>query len=126
MKTVVPIFFGVDDMTLSEASKLYSIEIDKLLLYEDRKLISGKITEMGERDYDEEEIKKTALIGLLLETGCTYEEVRMYLTDKTAERRIGLLKRRRFQVLDQLHDKQKLLQNLDYLIYENEKGSKKE
>lgn len=113
-------------MTLSEASKLYSIEIDKLLLYEDRKLISGKITETGERDYDEDEIKKTALIGLLLETGCTYEEVRMYLTDKTAERRIGLLKRRRFQVLDQLHDKQKLLQNLDYLIYENEKGSKKE
>ena len=115
-------------MTLENASKYYEIDYERMALYEQKGLISGVKTENG-TDYSDTELQKISLIDLLREANCSFEEIRFYLsdTDNAADaiKKISLLKRQRSEVLDEIHDKQKLLQNLDYLIYEKEKRKKK-
>ena len=110
-------------MTLLQASEKFDISLDKLHLYEKNGLIKG--TQVDKSDYTEEEIKKVAVINLLSETGLDYEEIKSFLseakTNSEIARKIGLLKRQRGRVLDNIHDSQKLLQCLDYLIHETEK-----
>ena len=107
-------------MTLLQASEKFDISLDKLHLYEKNGLIKG--TQVDKSDYSEEEIKKVAVINLLSETGLDYEEIKSFLseakTNSEIARKIGLLKRQRGRVLDNIHDSQKLLQCLDYLIHE--------
>ncbi|MDO4261165.1 MAG: hypothetical protein Q4C82_03730, partial [Eubacteriales bacterium] len=59
----------------------------------------------------------------LLEAGMSMEKLKDFTTDMesktdTEEERIRTLRRCRSQLLDQLHGKQQLLDQLDYLIYE--------
>ena len=111
-------------MTLREASKYYEIDFDRLALYEKYELIAGAKMSNG-TDYSDSELKKISLIDLLREANFSFEEIRFYLsdTDNAADiiKKILLLKRQRSEVLDEIHVKQKILQNLDYLIHETEK-----
>lgn len=111
-------------MTLENASKYYKIEYERMALYEQKGLISGIKTENG-TDYSDTELQKISLIDLLREANFSFEEIRFYLsdTDNAADiiKKILLLKRQRSEVLDEIHVKQKILQNLDYLIHETEK-----
>ena len=116
-------------MTLREASKYYDIDFDRLALYEKYGLIAGTKISDG-TDYPDSELQKVSLIDLLREANMNLEEIRFYLAKTTVSadmtKKISLLRRQRSKVLDDIHDKQKLLQSLDYLIYENEKTKKKE
>ncbi len=123
------IFYSEIKMTLREASKYYDIDFDRLALYEKYGLIAGTKISDG-TDYPDSELQKVSLIDLLREANMNLEEIRFYLAKTTVSadmtKKISLLRRQRSKVLDDIHDKQKLLQNLDYLIYENEKTKKKE
>lgn len=115
-------------MTLLQASEQYNIELEKLILYEKEKLLICRSAPDGVPDYEEQELKKVGLIHLLLKAGFTFEEIRIYLSDNTTNsaitKKINLLKRQRSKTLDDIHDKEKLLQHLDYLIHETEKEKK--
>ena len=61
------------------------------------------------------------------EADLNFEEIRFYLSETNVSamsKKIAILRRQRTKVLDDIHSKQKLLQNLDYLIFEAEKESK--
>ena len=44
--------------------------------------------------------------------------------EKTKEEQIKILRKSRAQLLDEIHNNQQLLDQLDYMIYEIKKGSK--
>lgn len=54
----------------------------------------------------------------------TLEEVTKQISgkEKTKEEQIKILRRKRMQLLDEIHCKQQLLDQLDYMIYEIKKG----
>lgn len=113
-------------MTLQEASSRFHLNMDDLRLYEKNKLFNGCKNEQGEMDYPEAELKRVVPFLFLLEAGMSMEKLKDFtagLESKadTEEERIRMLRRCRSQLLDQLHGKQQLLDQLDYLIYEMKK-----
>lgn len=115
-------------MTLLQASEKYNVDFEKLKAYEQKELIAGKCNNDDEKEYSEDEIKKCAIINLLLEAGLSYDEIHLYLTkSKTSAdnaQKVKILKKHRNAVLDGIHDGQRLLQNLNYLIFQTEKATK--
>ncbi|MCM1228075.1 MAG: hypothetical protein NC320_11765 [Clostridium sp.] len=62
------------------------------------------------------------LIQLLTDVGFTAEEIRNYMelaeTMKNDEEQIHMIRRHRRKLLDNIHEKQKLLDKLDFIIWE--------
>jgi len=70
-------------------------------------------------------IKETTLSGIketLKRAGATKEEVRDYLALTEPEARKQLLYRIRRKAFDECHEKQKTLDELDFLIYREDKS----
>ena len=72
--------------------------------------------------YDEEDIEKLSFILSLQKLHFAHEDIKIYmqlylLGDQTKLQRIKILKRKRQQLLDHIHDTQKELDALDCLLY---------
>lgn len=67
------------------------------------------------------------LIQLLEDSGFTAEEINDYLelaeTANNNEKQIGMIRRHRREILDDIHEKQKLLDKLDFIIWEKNNKS---
>lgn len=118
-------------MTLREASRYFHIDIETLYLYEQNGLLKGKKGKEGEGDYSLSELQRSVQLGSFLKMGMTMDTLQYYvgLTESkvnTFKEQIRLLRSCRYQLLEEIHDKQKALDQLDYLIHEikcrNEKG----
>lgn len=107
-------------MTVSELSIRYNIDVNKLRLFENNKLISLK------DEYSPEELEELSMLCTLYDCGFTADKLKNYMNCRAAGnslRQLSLLNEQRYALLDEIHIKQKLLDKLDYIIY-NIKNSK--
>ncbi|MCM1088910.1 MAG: MerR family transcriptional regulator [Muribaculaceae bacterium] len=108
-------------LTLQEASKMYDIPLDTLLQYEKNGLLQN--TESG--SYAEDDFRKLGLVNFLLNAGFTQKEIRRYLElmdgNGTDEEQIRMLRKQRYELLEGIHEKQQILDKIDYMIWEKRK-----
>lgn len=110
-------------MTLHEASRRFHISMEKLKSYEENGLLEHQTLADGTFDYTETELRRIGLIHSLLKSGMDIEALKTYLrllNDKASsqEEQIRILRKQRYQLLDDIHDKQQALDELDYMIRE--------
>lgn len=109
-------------MTIEEVSERYQVPINILKMYENWGLCGAVKTVIGERQYDHEDIERLSMIMTLQDVGLTSVETETYMRlfiagrDTEAER-MQMLEKIRTQTVDELHFKQKQLDQLDYLRY---------
>ncbi|MDO4301867.1 MAG: MerR family transcriptional regulator [Clostridia bacterium] len=109
-------------MTTEEACRRYVISPDTLRKYESNGLLTVSKNEKGENEYREEDFKRLGLIKVLLEAGFTFDETKKYL-DLTRElgndeAQIRMLRKQRRELLNDIRAKQKILDQLDFIIRE--------
>lgn len=111
-------------MTLEEAGKNFGIAPRTLKKYVSQGLVRcpGK----GDSGYTEEDFQHLGTIALLLKAGFAPEEVAQYLElinrQGTAAEQVRLLRKHRGQLLDEIHEKQQLLDQLDLMIWDQKNG----
>lgn len=110
-------------MTLNEASRRFHISMEKLKNYEENNLLEHQTLADGTFDYTETELRRVGLIHSLVKSGMDMETLKKYLrllNDETSskEEQIRILRKQRYQLLDDIHDKQRTLDELDYVIRE--------
>ena len=101
-------------MTISELSMRYNIDVNKLRLFENNKLITLK------EEYSDQELEELSLLCTLYDCGFSGEKLKSYINCMAAGnslRQLGMLNERRYALLEEIHVKQKLLDKLDYIIY---------
>jgi len=103
-------------MTLEEACKRFSLDLEKLKSYEQAGFLKP-----CSNGYTEEEISKVGLIHSLLKAGMEPESLKAYLElgeEAVRDRRekIQLLRKTRSCLLESIHEKQRSLDEIDYLI----------
>lgn len=110
-------------MTLLEASKRFGIDQDKLLYYEKNGLFDCHRQPDGKVDYCDETLEYIGLIDILLKTGLDIKDLKTYLEEPGEdgilhETQIKILMKQRYALLDDIHSKEKILNQLDYIIHE--------
>lgn len=115
-------------MTLNEASRRFHISVEKLNFYEENGLLEHRILLDGVPDYTEADLRRMGLIHSLLKAGLNIDTLKTYLSllEKKAgskEEQIKILRKQRFKLLDDIHEKQQSLDALDYMIGEIKKGA---
>lgn len=105
-------------MTLKDAEKKFGLPYDVLDRYVSFGFIR-KSTAAGE--YRDEDFERLGLIDTLLSAGFTPEETKKYLSltenKGTDNQQIMMLKKQRRLLLDDIHDRQRALDRLDYMIW---------
>lgn len=109
-------------MTIEEVCKKYIISIDTLEEYEANGLLTTSINDSGEKEYSEEDFGRLGLVRVLLDAGFTFDETKRYLklTKELGkdDEQIRMLRKQRRELLDNIRAKQKLLDQLDFIIME--------
>lgn len=108
-------------MTLQEAAIRFQISIEKLDFYEKSGLLEYRQFINGVPDYTEDELRRVGLIHSLLKAGFDIDSLKKYFSLPTHDgedkkEKIRLLRKQRCQLLDEIHDKQQSLDELDYMI----------
>lgn len=107
-------------MTLNAALEGLHIDTDKLREYEANGLLGRLRFSEGQ---SEQFIRRICLINFLLKTGMDTDGLKKYfhLLDEMPDSRdeqLRILRRHRYKLLDVIHDKQQLLDELDDMIRE--------
>ncbi|MCB6993126.1 MerR family transcriptional regulator [bacterium 210820-DFI.6.37] len=115
-------------MTLEEVSRNYNIDTKKLILFEEKGL-TGCRDKNGFFDFRADDIQRISLILALQDIGMDIGDIRHYLSlcpkgDKSIEGRIRLLRKQRYRLLEEIHEKQKVLDSLDFMIYKMKEEEK--
>lgn len=110
-------------MTTSEIRRLYGIPETALKIYEEqvREIFSNKITE--ENEYSDQELEKISMVMTLQRFGFDDQEIGAFFGlakkgQRTKQARLQMLQRRRNHILEEIHQKEKILDELDYIRYE--------
>ena len=115
-------------MTLAEAEKKFNLPMDTLKQYVSFGFIHTKQSENQAEDYMDQDFERLGLIETLMSAGFTAEETRKYLslTENmgTGEEQIRMLRKHRYIVLDDIHKRQQLLDQLDFMIWNKKKEEK--
>ena len=102
-------------MTIQELSRQYHIGIDKLQYFCDNHFIKE------EQKYSDESIKRLSLMCTLYDTGMRAKTIKRFLSlanDENYSEQAKLLSMHRYNLLDDIHEKQKALDQLDYMVHE--------
>lgn len=113
-------------MTLPEAARRFGIDRKKLLHYEKNGLFDCHRKADGSIDYCDETLAYVSLIDLLLKAGLDMETLKTYLNGLgddgiSNEAQIKILIKQRYALLDDIHEKEKILNRLDYVIHKSKK-----
>ncbi|MCM1333908.1 MAG: MerR family transcriptional regulator [Bacteroides sp.] len=106
-------------MTLSEASEYSHIGEETLREYEESGLLGHDRFGGEALGSTEADLRRIGLIGFLRKAGFEREALKSYLTfvdEGNTDEQIRMLKKRRYGLLDEIHEKQRLLDELDYMI----------
>lgn len=110
-------------MTIQEAVRRYHIHLEALQFCEENGLLSGICTTDKNRDYREEDLLQVSQFAFLLKAGMDTDMLKQYSRlvqsrTNTAFEQIKILRKCRYRLLEEIHKKQQVLDQLDYLIYE--------
>ena len=107
-----------------------AVEIEKrgipktvLTIYEEQVREKIYYEESGEKEYDDRELEKITMVMTLKKFGFGNQEIADYFCleekgQETKTERIRMLARHRQCILDEIHQKEKILGELDYLRHE--------
>lgn len=115
-------------MTLHEASSRFGISEQRLRDYEAHGILHCQEKD-GTSEYSEEELKSLSEIHFLAEAGMDMnslkELVLLQKKEDSQENQVRLLRKLRFEMLDDIHEKQQSLDSVDFLISRiRQKGGK--
>ena len=113
------------DMMKQDVSEKYKIPMYILELYEDWNLCRK---DAGFFQYDDTDLEYLGMIMTLYNAGFKQEEILKYMQlflkgGVTAAERMCILKKKRDQVLQEIHAQEKRLEDLDYLRFKMRKES---
>ena len=110
-------------MNIKEVSEKFNINLVELENYENIGLFDDikKVNGIGE--YEDRDIEKLSKIVTLKKVGLELEEILRYMKlveqgDLSKDERVRILNRKRQLILEDIHNKQKSIDCLDWLIYE--------
>lgn len=114
-------------MTVEEVSRKYHISVEKIRYYEENGLLKHNVLSDGKIEYTEEQIYCVGMIYSLLKIGMDIEKIKAYMklfyenkSDKSGQ--IQILRKQRVLLLAEIHKKQQVLDELDYMISRLKKG----
>lgn len=105
-------------MTIDEASKRYNIPLEVLHEYEQWGLCNAIKKVMGSWQYDDSDLENLSLIMTLHDIGFNSNEIETYmrlLLDNNNNLQLYSLNKKRSELLDEIHFREKQLARLDYL-----------
>lgn len=112
-------------MTLEEAEKKFDLPPGRLKQYVSFGFIKSTGSTCGTTDYCAEDFERIGLIETLLSAGFSTEETKkfLHLTENmgTDEEQIRMLRKQRKSLLSDIHKKQQLIDNLDFMIWNKKK-----
>ncbi len=114
-------------MTLNEASERFHIGAETLKEYKTNGLLGHTVSEGEPLEFNEADIRRIGLIGFLQKSGMDRDSLKGYLRlldGKTESRdeQIRILRKQRCKLLEEIHYKQQILDELDYMILETKKN----
>lgn len=117
-------------MNIGEVSKKYNISIDTLRYYEKIGLIDKVKKVGGKRCYSMEDISRIEFIKCMKNAGFMLDDIDKFMKlykkgDKTLDDRINMLLKKREKLLEEIEEKKKTLEFLNYKI-NLYKGKRKE
>lgn len=116
-------------MTIKEASEKYIISPNTLKEYETYGLLKKHFDNGENGEYCEADFKQLGLIRVLLDAGFTFQETKKYIEltegSNRDEKQIYMLRKQRRELLNEIHEKQKVLDQLDFIIHEKKKQGEK-
>ncbi len=118
---------GDDEMKIKEVSEKFNISITALRYYEKVGLFDDVTRVNNIREYEDKDIDRISLILSLKKAGLHIQTILQYIHllkegHSSNSERVCILKKRRCELLDEIHQQQKNLDSLDYLIYQTKKG----
>ncbi len=112
-------------MTLEEAEKKFDIPPDRLKQYISFGFIKSIGNINGITDYCVEDFDRIGLIETLSGVGFSTDEIKKFLSltknTGTNEEQIYMLRKHRCTLLKNIHEKQQLLDQLDFMIWNKKK-----
>ena len=110
-------------MTLQEACQRFHLDMEILQLYEKNGLLKGKTMSNGTMEYQESELQQASQLHFLTKAGMDMQMLKRFAAlggkrEDTSAEKIRLLRKCRYQLLSEIHTKQQILDQLDYLIRE--------
>ncbi len=116
-------------MTLHEASSRFGISEQRLRDYEVHGILHCQEKD-GSSEYSKEELKSLCQFHFLAEAGMDMKSLKEFVflrkKEGSQENQIRVLRKLRFEMLDDIHKKQQSLDSVDFLInqirQEGEKG----
>lgn len=114
-------------MTKEQASERFGVPLVKLQLYEQQGLFDCHRQPDGSIDYTDELMDYVGIINILTDAGAQADTLRDFMqrlmeSTITKEEKLRYLRRQRQRLLDEIHSKQKSLDQLDYIIYDTNKA----
>ena len=114
-------------MTAEEVSRNYHISMEKIRYYEENGLLEHCVLLDGKIEYTEQQIRCAGLIHSLISAGLEMEKIKefmrlFYKDGSDTKQQIQILRKQRVALLDEIHKKQRSLDELDYMIDELKKG----
>ncbi len=108
-------------MKISEVSKKYNLPADTLRYYEKLGLIDNVSKESGVRNYSEEDFSRIEFIICMKHAGLSLEDIKRFIDlnkegDKTIPERLEILERQKKVLTDEIKNKEKTLDYLNYKI----------
>lgn len=110
-------------MKIEEIRDFYNIPIETLQMFEQEGLFDAIAVQAGVREFCDCDIAFICRLLTLTRFGMKIEEIKEYLKEEASggkEKRCRLLRKQRANLLDMIHEKQKDIDCLDYLLYEIE------
>lgn len=113
-------------MTLEDAESRYGHSMEKLKGYAEQGFLRCRVKPDGSVDYEEDDFKKIGQIQSLTAIGMSLENLRLFfsLSENSAQGREGktrMLRKCRADLLEEIHEKQQILDRIDYYICELKK-----
>lgn len=114
-------------MLLQEYCERYHLDIELLKSYAKNGLLQGRKCKDGMFDYSEMDLCRAAQFSSLTKAGMDMETLKQFAVlletgKSTQEEQIRLLRKCRYDLLEEIHSKQQLLDRLDYYIGEIRKA----
>lgn len=114
-------------MTAEEAGRRYHISVGEIKYCEEHGLLQHNVLPDGKIEYTETQIRCVGMVHSLMNAGMGIEEIKefmklFYNDGSDTKGQIQILRKQRFLLLDEIHKKQQLLDELDYMIGELKKG----
>lgn len=109
-------------MKIKEVSQIFNVDLDILQTYEELGFFDDVNRINGIREYEDKDIKILSDIITLEKLGISTSDISRYIElikngDTGENERIRILNKRRKVLLDEIHNKQKNINDLDCLIY---------